>query len=171
MLLFLLLSCSFVDFHFEIEERFCHMLISLCCFYLLLYIFFPGLGGADSGPGLKLPPLKLQDGKGLVVHISGGNGSRRNRRLEVENRACGSSFGPLAKVRVFSEGCNSGDVPEWEAVLGYAVCGSVANSQLVAIACEDATLHILYTDTGMTFVLILVLCLNWGYFLCMLSFT
>ena len=104
-----------------------------------------------------MPPLKLQDSKGLVVRISGGSGLRRNRRLEIENRACGSSFGPLAKVRVFSEGCNSGDVPEWEAVLGYAVCGSVANSQLVAIACEDATLHILHTDTGMTFVL---LCLN-----------
>lgn len=106
-----------------------------------------GLSG-DSGSGLKLTPLKLQDGKGLVVRISGGSGLRRNRRLEIENRACGSSFGPLAKVRVFSEGCNSGDVPEWEAVLGYAVCGSVANSQLVAIACEDATLHILHTDTG-----------------------
>lgn len=107
-----------------------------------------GVGDLDLGPGLKLPPLKLQDGKGLVVRISGGNGLRRNRRLEVENRACGSSFGPLAKVRVFSEGCNLGDVPEWEVVLGYAVCWSVANSQLVAIACEDATLHILHTDTG-----------------------
>lgn len=117
-----------------------------------------------------MPPLKLQDGKGLVVCISGGSGLRRNRRLEIENRACGSSFGPLAKVRVFSESCNSGDVPEWEAVLGYAVCGSVANSQLVAIACEDATLHILHTVTGMTFVLFLLLCLNQVSFLCALGF-
>jgi hypothetical protein len=44
-------------------------------------------------------------------------------------------------------------------VLGYAVCGSVANSQLVAIACEDATLHILHTDTGMTFVILF--CAPW----------
>lgn len=99
-----------------------------------------------------MPPLRLQDGKGLVVRISGGNGLLRNRRLEVENGACGSSFGPLTKVRVFSNSCSSGDVPQWEAVLGCPVCGSVANSQLVAIACEDATLHLLQTDTGMSFV-------------------
>jgi hypothetical protein len=128
--------------------------------FCFAFAFFPGVGDVDLGPGLKLPPLRLQDGKGLVIRISGGNGLRRNRRLEVENRACGSSFGPLAKVRVFSEGCNLGDVPEWEVVLGYAVCGSVANSQLVAIACEDATLHMLHTDTGITFVLFLLSCLN-----------
>jgi len=114
--------------------------------------------------------LKLQDGKGLVVRISGGSGLLRNRRLEIENRACGSSFGPLAKVRVFSDGCNTGDVPKWEAVLGYAVCGSVANSQLVAIACEDATLHILHTDTGTTFVVFSLLCLNWVSFFVHLGF-
>jgi hypothetical protein len=134
---------------------------SVWCFYFV-FAFLTGVGDVDSGSGLKLPPLKLQEGKGLVVRISGGSGRHRNRRLEVENRACGSSFGPLAKVRVFSEGSNSGDVPEWEAALGYAVCGSVANSQLVAIACEDATLHILHTDTGMTFVM---------FFLCILGFT
>ncbi|XP_021913667.1 protein HIRA isoform X2 [Zootermopsis nevadensis] len=107
-----------------------------------------GVGDVDSGPGLKLPPLRLQNGKGLVVRISGGNGLVKSRRLEVENRACGSSFGPLTKVRVFSDGCSSGDMPQWEAVLGYPVSGSVANSQLVVIACEDATLHLLQTDTG-----------------------
>lgn len=96
-----------------------------------------------------MPPLRLQNGKGLVVRISGGNGLVKSRRLEVENRACGSSFGPLTKVRVFSDGCSSGDMPQWEAVLGYPVSGSVANSQLVVIACEDATLHLLQTDTGM----------------------
>jgi hypothetical protein len=112
----------------------------------------PGVGDVDSGQGLKLPPLKLQDGKGLVVRISGGNGSLKNRCLEVENGACGSSFGTLTKVRMFSDGHSAREVPEWEAVLGYPVCGSVANNQLVAIVCEDATLHLLQTDTGLIFV-------------------
>ncbi|XP_069684030.1 protein HIRA isoform X2 [Periplaneta americana] len=107
-----------------------------------------GVGEVDPSPGLKLPPLRLQDGKGVVVRITGGNCLLRNRRLEIENGACGSTYGLLTKVRVFSEGCSSGDVPLWEAVLGSPVCGSVASSQLVAIACEDSTLHLLQTDTG-----------------------
>jgi hypothetical protein len=115
-------------------------------------VLLPGVGDVDSGQGLKLPPLKLQDSKGLVIRISGGNGLLRNRCLEVENGACGSSFGTLTKVRMFSDGRSAGDIPDWEAVLGYAVCGSVANNQLVAIACEDATLHLLQTDTGLIFV-------------------
>lgn len=125
--------------------------MSWLCFHLLS-VLLPGVGDVDSGQGLKLPPLKLQDGKGFVVRISGGNGLHRNRCLEVENGAYGSSFGSLTKVRMFSDGHSAGDMPEWEAVLGYPVCGSVANSQLVAIACEDATLHLLQTDTGMIFV-------------------
>lgn len=148
------LACHFVSFiiHFFLifflNWKY-DFVIFLVLLPYLLYALFPGVGDGDSGPGLKLPPLKLQNGKGLVVRISGGNGLLRNRRLEVENGACGSSFGPLTKVRVFSDGCSSGDVPQWEAVLGHPVCGSVANGQLVVIACEDATLHLLHTDTGM----------------------
>ena len=112
-------------------------------------LFVAGVPASDAGYALALPQLRLEGGKGLVVHINGGGcGLLRNKRLEVDNGAYASAYGPLSKVRVFRESSSSSDVPMWEALLGSAACGAVANSKLVVVACEDATLHVLHTETG-----------------------
>ncbi|KAJ9585378.1 hypothetical protein L9F63_002838, partial [Diploptera punctata] len=67
---------------------------------------------------------------------------------EIDNGAYGSVYGALTRMRVFRESCSSSDAPVWEALLGSAACGAVANSKFVVAACEDASLHVFNTETG-----------------------
>lgn len=66
--------------------------------------------------------------------------------MEVVNGILGGPQNPLTRVSV----CPIGDTgfPEWEAVLGVPAAGVVANNDIIAVACEDATLHLMETKNG-----------------------
>ncbi|GLH12033.1 Protein HIRA homolog [Gryllus bimaculatus] len=111
-------------------------------------------------PILMLPPLGMTSNKG-VYRIAGGSGPRTKCRLEVENSALTSQYGPLTKVRVYpgpvfsssSSACMPSSVEDdlrasWEVVLGCNACGAAANQQIIVVVCQDSTLHVLDTVTG-----------------------
>lgn len=89
--------------------------------------------------GLSLPILRIS--QKASVQLTGGR-----RRVEVVNGILGGPQNPLTRVSV----CPIGDTgfPEWEAVLGVPAAGVVANNDIIAVACEDATLHLMETKNG-----------------------
>ncbi|XP_068087033.1 protein HIRA [Anabrus simplex] len=103
------------------------------------------LKGLDATKGVKRVsrqrPWVLED-VGKLLLLSGCR-----RRMEVENGACSSPYGDLTRVRMYPTPVTE-IVPEWEAVLGSTACGTAGNSQIVVIACEDSTLHVLNSNTG-----------------------
>ncbi|XP_047097775.1 protein HIRA-like isoform X1 [Schistocerca piceifrons] len=100
----------------------------------------PPAPAASEHPALSLPVLRLS--KSASVPLLGGR-----KRLEVSNGALNTPHGPLTRVCVCSV-ADTEQPPDWEAVLGSPAAGVAANNQVIAIACQDAMLHLLDLKTG-----------------------
>lgn len=115
------------------------------------------LTGRADGPGIVLPALKISSK--LAVQVENSRHHKHACWVEVENGYSVTSCGPLSRLKVIRNQVMSSDTDNlaaslkepavvWETVFGSPVIGVVANTSVVCVAFEDATIQILDFTCG-----------------------